>query len=101
MAVTLSVQELAVGLRISADPAASVPEPQLGILTRLLAVATALVEGRAPGADAETQNEAAIRICGWLYDKPTHNRTGGISAFHESGAAALLAPHAVRVMESV
>ena len=101
MAVTLSVEELAVGLRLSVDPTASVPEPHLGVLTRLLGVATALVEDRAPNADEYTQNQAAVRICGWLYDKPTDNRTGGISVWYESGAAALLAPHTARVMESV
>ena len=100
MAVTLTVQEVAVGVRISVDPTAAVPEPYLNILTRHLAVATAIVEGRAPDADDQTQNQAAIRICGWLYDQPPNgNRFGNSSAWYRGIGAP--GPQMGRVMESV
>ena len=38
---------------------------------RLLAVATALVEDYAEAAPAEVQNEAVVRMCGWLLQAPS------------------------------
>ena len=102
MAVTLTVNDVAAGLRIIVDPAGPVEEPYATILCRSLGVATALIEGRAPNADEVIQNQAAIRICGWLYDEPPNgHRSGGTSAWYDSGAAALLAPQVERIVESV
>ena len=93
MAVTLTVNALAVGLRLSTDPTAAVAEPQLGILTRSLAVATERVEREAPDAPEATQNAAAVLICGWLYDAGSPNMQ---SAYRNSGAASLLSAYIVR-----
>ena len=41
---------------------------------RLLAVATALVEDYAEAAPAEVQNEAVVRLCGWLLQAPSDGR---------------------------
>ena len=95
MAVTLDVQALGVGLRITTHPTHStgaLVEPELGILTLLLAVATEHVERRAPDAPDDVHDEAAIRLCGWLYDSPPAERRTVQSAYLHSGAAGLLAP---------
>lgn len=42
---------------------------------RLLAVATALVEDYAGTAPTAVQNEAVIRLCGWLLQAPADGRT--------------------------
>lgn len=93
MAVTLTVAQLAARLRVDqADQ-----EPQLGILTELLAVATELVQKEAPNAPEALQNAAAARVAGYLYDSP--NSAAGASyaaALHNSGAHALLSRWAGR-----
>ena len=43
--------------------------------SRLLAVAKELVEDYAPGAAEAVQNEAVVRLCGWLLQAPTDGRT--------------------------
>ena len=101
MAVTLTVQELAVGLRIDASPTVPVEEPHLGLLTRSLAVATAYIERRAPTADSDTQNEAVVRICGWLYDSPSSGNRTVQGAYLHSGAAGLLSPYVDRRAEAI
>ena len=46
--------------------------------SRLLAVAKALVEDYAPGAAEDVQNEAVVRLCGWLLQaRPTGARLTG------------------------
>ena len=42
---------------------------------RLLAVATSLVEDYAESAPTSVQNEAVIRVMGWLLQAPTDGRT--------------------------
>ena len=64
MAVTITAADLGVAAQLTADQA-----------TRLLPVATALVERYAPSAPAEIQNEAAIRVAGWL----GHTAAGSIT----------------------
>lgn len=67
---------------------------QLQIIERLLAVASALVEERAPGAPQEVQNQAALRLIGWMYDSdPAQIRYGANPMLH-SGAGSLLGPWA-------
>ena len=60
MAVTLPSNGLAQALAI--NPA---------LADRLLPVATALVERYAPGAPEAVQNEATIRVAGWLAEAPS------------------------------
>ena len=77
--------------------------------TRLLAVATALVERFAPDAPEAIQNEAAIRVCGWLAHtapgsiaqvttgpRTTEYAVGQKGALRHSGAMSLLSPWKVR-----
>ena len=92
MAVTLSLGELAVAVRITTRTSEPVPEPYAGILTRQLAVATAHVERRAPDAPSDVQNEAVIRIVGWLVDQPASGNRSVMSAWNYSGASGLLSP---------
>ena len=92
MAVTLTAAELAEAVVITSAQA-----------TRLLPVASALVERYAPAAPVAVQNEAAIRICGYLSQQPesaqrsdrlgdveTQWQPGNVSALRHSGAMALL-----------
>ena len=77
--------------------------------TRLLAVATALVNRYAPDAPVAIANEAVIRCAGWLYEAPSSGarmesigdvRTsfspGATGALRSSGAMALLSPWKIR-----
>ena len=76
---------------------------------RLHPVAVALVERYAPDAPEDIQNEATIRVAGWLYETPSSGvrseAVGDISttwtpsmtsALRASGAMALLSPWKVR-----
>ena len=98
MAVTISVAALAEAVGIDSDMA-----------TRLLAVASELVNRHAPYAPVAIQNEAAIRTAGWLAEQPsaaiTSETEGDIrtsyapamtSALRHSGGMALLSPWRVR-----
>ena len=69
MAVTISVIQLAAALRIG-DGVTALVEPQAGVLNRILASATALIESYAPNAPEAIQNEAVIRAGGFLFDSP-------------------------------
>ena len=62
MALTITVEELsqAVRLTVTGSPDA----PYLGILTRQLAVAQAIIEGYAVDAPDDVKNEAAIQAGG-------------------------------------
>ena len=98
MAVTLAAAELAEAVGVDSATA-----------TRLLAVATELVNRFAPDAPAEISNEAVIRCAGWLAEQPnaaiTSETEGDIrtsyaptmtSALRHSGGMALLSPWKVR-----
>ena len=98
MAVTLTAADLAAVLGVES-----------AIATRLLPVASALVERYAPDAPEAIQNEAAIRCSGWLNEQPAaavrSERIGDIqtdyspsnmSALRHSGAMALLTGWKVR-----
>ena len=76
---------------------------------RLLAVATALVQDYAEAAPAEVQNEAVVRLCGWLLMAPSDGRVAevddtytirfarnGQRGFLLSGAQDLLRPWRVQ-----
>ena len=98
MAVTITATAFAEA--IGADSATA---------TRLLAVASELVNRHAPDAPVAIQNEAAIRTAGWLAEQPsaaiTSETEGDIrtsyapamtSALRHSGGMALLSPWRVR-----
>ena len=68
---------------------------ELATVTRLRAVALAVIGKRAPHAPAEIQSEAAIRFVGWLRDSPqvTFARQSPYAAAWVScGAGALCKP---------
>ena len=90
MAVTLTVADLLAALRMG-DSDAETAEG-----TRLLAFATLAITKHAPAAPDPVQNEAAIRLCGYLFDQPF--ATGGTTfanAGRNSGAWAVLLPYRV------
>ena len=96
MAVTLTVQQFAVTLRIvtTAADAAELPDGQVDVLTRLLATASTLVTGYAPGAPDAIANEAVIRLGGYLYDvAPNELGQRAQSPLYASGASGLLADY--------
>ena len=98
MAVTLTRDGLSVAMRLatSDSTAAALPVGQLATVDRMLAVATALVEGYAPSAPEAIQNEAAIRVAGYLYDKSPGDPSSVQSPLIYSQAAALLTGYRTR-----
>ena len=68
MPLTITVAELAAAVRVTADASTPRTEPQLSILHRQLRVAEAFIEDYANAAPDDVQNEAAIRMVGYLYD---------------------------------
>ena len=101
MAVTLTVQQLAYGLRLVADTAQVIEEPQLGVLTRTLAAATALVVGVADLAPDAVQNEATLRLASFLYDTPPGGSQYVQNPLRHSGAMALLASYRTRRVTAI
>ena len=98
MAVTITATALAEAIGVDSATA-----------TRLLAVATALVERYALEAPDAISNEAVIRTAGWLSEQPAaaiRSETEGdiitsyapthTSALRHSGAMALLSPWKAR-----
>ena len=85
MAVTLTVAELASAIRLGETA------EELAQVTRLLASATAIVTKHAPGAPDAIQNEAAIRVAGYLFDMPQAAQGSGFGdVLRNAGALALL-----------
>ena len=90
MAVTLTVADLLAALRMGESDA----ETAEG--TRLLTFATLAITKHAPAAPDPVQNEAAIRLCGYLFDQPFATRgTTFANAGRNSGAWAVLLPYRV------
>ena len=96
MAVTLTVQQLAYGLRLIADTTDTVEEPMLAVLTRTLGAATELVQDYASAAPESVQNEATLRLAGYLYDTPPSIAGASQHPLRDSGALALLSTYRVR-----
>ena len=90
MAVTLTTIQLAAAMRIG-DGVTPLEEPQAGVINRILASATALVESYAPNAPEAIQNEAVIRVGGYLFDSPPGGSMRFANPLADSGAQALLA----------
>lgn len=84
---TITVVELAAALRLG-DSAEETAEA-----SRLLRYATEAINRRAPDAPVVVSNEAAVRLCGYLFDQPTAGR-GNVyaNALRNSGADAMLLP---------
>ena len=85
MAVTLTAATIEEETNVSATAAA-----------RLLPVAAALVEQYAPSAPVAVQNEAALRVCGYLSDQPKSARSretvdGSSQSYRVTATGALLA----------
>ena len=90
MAVTLSVLELAAAIRLGNST------EETAQATRLLATATEIVTRHAPGSPDAIQNEAAIRVAGYLFDAPQAAQGAGFGdILRNSGAAALLLPYRI------
>ena len=96
MAVTLTARRVAEAIRLIADPGADLAEPQAAQMDRLLAVATLMVQKYAPLAPDAIHNEAAVRVCGYLYDVPPGSARRMQSPLWDSGAVAVLGPYRVR-----
>ncbi len=92
MAVTISVTDIALELRLIAAATDTVAAGQTSVLTRLLATASAVVLKYAPDAPDSQHNEAVIRVCGYLFDLAPHESRRIADPLGQSGAAALLAP---------
>ena len=99
MAVTLTISELAAALAVND-----------ALATRLLQVASLLVDHYAPAAPAVIQNEAVIRTAGWLLETPagavrseatgdirtSYDGARSLGALRNSGAMGLLSAFKVR-----
>ena len=98
MAVTIGVEAFSAAIGVDAETG-----------SRLLEVATELVDRYAPAAPNAVSNEAAIRTAGWLAEAPAAGQTGETvgdvgtryaatsqSALRHSGAMALLTIWKVR-----
>ena len=86
--VTLTVAQLAAALRVG-DSAEETAE-----VTRLLAYATEAVTKQAPAAPDVVQNEAVVRLAGYLFDQPLASRASAYAnAMRHSGAARILLPY--------
>ena len=94
MALTITISQLSQAVRETVT--GSAPPPVLGILTRELAVADALIEDyvNLPGCPDEVKNEAAIRIVGYLFkeefSKSNTNVSTPVDVFRNSHAKSLL-----------
>ena len=100
MAVTISIAQLSQAVRLSVT--GSPDPPYLAILTRNLAVATELVEARAPLAPEDSQNKAVVQLVGyWLDAPPAAPGRFGYNAWQNSGAAQVLAPFIERRAQAV
>ena len=102
MAVTLTLNELAVQLRYTTDAGIPPAHEHHVDLTAWLAAATTWVERRAPLAPTATQNTAVALICGyWSQADSVNPQRFGYNAWQNSGAAQVLAPFIDRRAEAV
>ena len=102
MAVTLTLNELAVQLRYSVSDTVPPPHAYIVDLRDWLAAATEWVECRAPNAPEDVMNRAVTQIAGYWNDAPQAGPARfGYNAWLHSGAAALLAPYIERRAQAV
>ena len=76
MAVT--IEELARSLRVGSTP------QEVAELAKLLEVATVLVDQYAPLAPTVVLDQAIKQVCGFLYDKPTVQRSASAAVLTNS-----------------
>ena len=91
--MALTDAQLAAAIRVGTDFDALEPALQ-GVLSRLNRMSRATVQSHTANAPEDVEDEAVIRLAGYLYDAPTVTRFG--QAFRESGALALVDPWKVR-----
>ena len=102
MAVTITLNELAVELGYSVSDSVPPHHAYAVILLDLLAAATEWVERRAPLAPSDTQNMAVSLIAGYWAQTPRSNpQRFGYNAWLHSGAGALLGPFIERRAQAV
>ena len=102
MAVTLTLNELAVQLGYSISDSVPPAAPYVVDLRDWLAAATELVERRAPLAPEDAMNQAVTRICGyWAQSPQAAPQRFGYSAWLHSGAGALLGPFIKRRAQAI
>jgi hypothetical protein len=89
MAVNISITQIAADRRLG-DGVTAPAEPIHGILTRLLATATDIVESYAPAAPEAVSNTATSLIVGYLFDASVSDATRFSNALANSGAQAML-----------
>ena len=88
MAVTAA--QLATAIRVGDTP------EETAQVERLLTYATEAVTRHAPNAPDAVQDEAVIRISGYLFDMPQAARGAGYAdVLRNSGASAILLPYRV------
>ena len=95
MAVEVTAADLAIELRISVD-GDDLDDAQTAVMTRLVSVATALVDSYAGDAPDAIQEEAIIRVGAFLYDVVPGSSNAPQNAMVSSGAQALLSPWRVQ-----
>ena len=102
MAVTLTLNELAVHVGLSVSDTVPPPAPYIVSLMDALRSASELVERRAPLAPTDSQNEAVAVIVGYWFESPrAAPQRFGYNAWLHSGAAQILAPFIERRAEAV
>ena len=102
MAVTLTLNELAVQIGYSISDSVPPRQPYVVDLRDWLASATEMVERRAPNAPADTQNAAVTRLVGYWKEAPlAPPQRFGFNAFLHSGAAQLLGPWIARRAQAI
>ena len=90
MAVTLTAEQLAAAIRVGDSP------EETAEVERLLAYASEAVTKHAPAAPDVVQNEAVVRLAGYLFDMPQASRGSAYAnALRSSGAARLLLPYVI------
>ena len=100
MAINLTAAQLAAAMRVGTSP------EETEQVTRLLAYSTESISRHLGDAYADTPetivNEAAIRMCGYLWDQPYASRGATYAnTLQNSGAAAMLLPYRVHRAGSV
>ena len=102
MAVTITLNELAVHVGYSVSDTVPPRHPYAVKLIDWLAAATELVEARAPLAPDDSQNNAIALIVGYWAESPVAApQRFGYNAWLHSGAAAILGPHIERRAEAI
>ena len=95
-APTITVEDLAVAIRVIAAADATLHDSVRAQLTRLRSVAFQTIADHAPEAPTEVADEAAVRMVGWMYDTDPAARRPALDILTTSGAAGLLARWRVR-----